>query len=116
MGLPAAIIFVNSDLTEQVKGVLKKQLFINEEYSDTEFDLLVTSDPAYTSKIKSQGKRILVIRADLQDYTNRDLADIVIFIKMGLARIEKNNYGPPELTLPVTGLYIHKLMRWNGLI
>jgi len=116
MAFPPAIIFINSDLTNQVKFVLKSQLFIHEEMTGEEFDGYVTMDASYPQTIRAQGKRILVIRSDFRDYTNRTLADIAIFCKNGQAVIEKNNFGPPQLSLKITHLYIHKLLRYNDKI
>lgn len=116
MIFPPAIIFVNNDLSDQVKSVLVANLYITEIMSDVEFDLRVTNDHNYPTIVHQQNKRIIVIRNTFQDLTNRNLADVVMFIKAGLCSIEKSNYGPPGLTLPVENLYIHELLRYNNLI
>ena len=81
--------------------------------TDIEFDARVVADPNYPTIVHLQNKRILVIRNTFHDLTNRNLADVVMFVKAGLCSIEKNNYGPPGLTLAVEGLYIHELLRYN---
>jgi hypothetical protein len=56
----------------------------------------------------------MVILPDFRDYTNREFADVVIFVKAGLASIEKNKFGPPKLTLPVQRINIYELLRGAG--
>lgn len=113
--LPPGIIFINEDLNTILKDKIITQLFIDDSMTGTEFDLRVTNDINYPVIIKLQNRRILVIR-DLHDHTNRDFADVVIFVKAGLAAIEKNNFGPPGLTLPVENFNIYQLLRETGKI
>ncbi len=109
MKYPAAIIFINDDLSVFVQDTLVKQLYAKEAITGEEFDARVAADPNYTTAAKQAGFRILVIR-DLSDTTNRELADIVIFVKAGLASVLENKFGPPGLTLPITTLYIYRLV------
>jgi hypothetical protein len=109
MRFPGAIIFVNNDLTDQVKSVLKSQLFLSDIITGEEFDARISSDPNYVNVIKNSFQRVLVIRS-FWDHTNRELADVAIFIKNGLAYIEKNNFGPPEQTYQVAKLNIYQLI------
>lgn len=125
--MPGIIIFVNDTINSSVLGVLQtdttqnqsiestlaKQLEINEAMSLTEFNARVAADPNYPNIVHLQRLRILVVLPDFRDYTNRNLADIVIFAKAGLASVEKNNFGPPGLTLPVMRLNIWNLI--NGI-
>jgi len=101
---PPAIIFVNENISSAVKEALIRQLDINESISGTEFDARLAADPNYPTIIKGNNLRLLVSR-NFADYTNRTVADITIFIKNGLAAVEKNNFGPPNITLPVDKLY-----------
>ncbi len=107
---PPGIIFINNDLNDALKSKIITQLYIHESMSGEEFDARIGADPNYPSIVRLRNLRILVIR-DFDDLVNRDLADVVIFVKAGLASIEKNNFGPPGLTLPVDTFYIHKLLR-----
>lgn len=109
MNFPSAIIFVNNDLTDQVKGVLSSQLFLDQIIDGYTFDGYVATIPNYVNLIHAQQKRILVIR-DFWTDTNRNLADVVIFIKMGLASIEFNKFGPPGQTYQVANLNIYQLI------
>lgn len=111
---PPAIIFVNADLNATSLSTLQTQLYINDTMSDTEFDARVNVDPNYPTNIHLQGLRILVVRKDFHDLTNRALADVVIFVKQGLATILKNNLGPPGLALPIGRLTIFALLRAVG--
>lgn len=114
MSFPGAVIFVNSNVSSQVLETLKRQLFITETISYDELNQRVSDDGYYLSKIKSNSERILC-QIDFTQ-TNRDNADVVIYISLGLAYIEKNNFGPPGLSLSVDRLYIHSLLRYNDKI
>lgn len=108
--LPPAIIFVNNDLTEQVLGILKSQLFITELIDGYEFDLRVLSDPNYPDIIHLNNIRLLVIRS-FNELNNRNLADVAIFVKAGLLSIEYNKFGPHGQTFPVDRINIYKLLK-----
>jgi len=102
--LPSAILFVNNDLTQNVLNKLKSQLFITDVLESDIFDGYVNDIPNFINDCKAKNKRVLVIRS-FNDYTNRELADVAIFIKNGLASVEKNKYGPPGQTYKVLELY-----------
>jgi hypothetical protein len=111
---PPGIFLVNADLNAQNIATLQSQLYINDTMTDTEFNARVAIDPNYPANIHSQYMRILVIQKDFHDLTNRTLADVVIFVKQGLATILKNNFGPPGLSLPIARLTIFALLRAVG--
>lgn len=111
MDLPSAIIFINSDLNEITKNHLKSQLFIDEIIVQDEFNDRIEADPSYPDIIRSQGLRILVILENLKEYTNRDLADVVIFFKQGLLNIEKNKFGPPNISFSAQRINMWSLLR-----
>lgn len=111
--LPSGIIFVNEDLNDILQQKIMSQLLIHEAMTGAEFDARLVVDPNYATVVKLQKIRILVIRS-FRDTTNRNLADVVIFVKAGLASIEKNNFGPPGLTFPVETFNIYQLLRENG--
>lgn len=106
----SAIVFVNADLTGQVKSVLVRQLFITEVMDGYEFDARVLSDPNYPIIIRANNLKILVIRP-FYEHTNRELADVAIFVKAGMATVEYSKYGPPGLTLPVARIYLNELIK-----
>ncbi len=106
--LPGAIVFVNADLTSQVQAHLVKQLHISEVIDGYVFDDRVTADSSYPATVRNQKLRLMVVRS-FEELENRDLADVVIFVKAGLAAIEKNGFGPPGLTFPILNLYWQKL-------
>lgn len=110
MNLPSAIIFINADLSDITKNNLKIQLDITEIISDVEFDARVVADPNYPIFIHLNNQRVLVIRQSLQDYTNRQLADILLFFKQGMVTVLQNNFGPPTLSLPIDRLNIFNLL------
>lgn len=127
---PPAIIFVNGnidgyghnyadgygcgDLDAVGKSTLENQLYIQETMTGDEFDARVVADPNYPFIVHQMNFRILVIRNNYRDYTNRQLADVVLFVKDGMASIEKNNCGPPGLTVPLHHIEIHQLLRYNS--
>lgn len=111
---PPVIFFVNADLNDKSVSTLQTQLYINDTMTDAEFDARVAADPNYPAIVHLQDLRILVIRKDFHDLTNRTLADVVIFVKQGLATILKNNFGPPGLSLPIERLNMYALLRAVG--
>lgn len=114
MNIPSAIIFVNADLNDALKAVLTEQLNITETMTGAEFDARMVVDPNYADIVHLQKIRILVIRDDFHDYTNRTVADVAMFVKQGLASLEKNNFGPPGLTLPVQRINLYTVLRYVG--
>ena len=90
---------------------VKNQLFINESMDDLEFNARLVADPNYADVIHGQNLRILVIKQNFQDYTNREYADLVIFVKQGLASIEKNKFGPIGLSFPILRFNLWELLR-----
>jgi hypothetical protein len=114
MQLPPAIIFINSDLNDTSKATLRSQLYINQIITGKQFDDVIAVDPTFPDQIHLNGARVLVIRDELYPYPNYDLADVVVFLKQGLASIEKNKLGPPKLTLSLERLNIYALLRGAG--
>jgi hypothetical protein len=105
---PAAVIFVNNDLTDNVKSAIQRQLFINETITGAEFDARLESNPNYVDVIHATGVRVLVIRSFIE-LTNRAQADIVLFVKAGLASVLVNKFGPPGQTFAVDHMYLSQL-------
>lgn len=114
MSLPSSIFFLNADINDTTKSTLVSQLYINEVMSDTEFDARVQVDPNYPSIVHLNGLRILVLRQSFMDYTNRQLADVVMFYKNGLVSVEKSNFGPPCTTYPIARVNAYELLRANN--
>lgn len=104
-----AIILVNNDLVAQVEGVLVEQLFITETMTGVEFDARIAEDPNYPHIVHQQNFRIMIIRS-FRDFTNRELMDLVLFIKDGLAYIECNKRGPSGKTMQIAYLHLEKLL------
>lgn len=111
--VPSAIIFVNNDLTDSTKNALVTQLFIDEVISGDVFDARVADgyDGYYVQLIKSNDLRLMVVRS-FREQTNRELADVVIFVKAALASVLKNNFGPPGTTHSVVSLYWGELNKF----
>jgi len=105
-----AIIFVNSDISDSVKATLKLQLFINEEITGEEFDNRLIADPNYHDVINNNNIRLLVVRSLIQPISNYDKANIIIYIRLGMASILTNNIGPHGYTKSVKTLYIFDLL------
>lgn len=111
MQLPSAIIFVNNDLNDIARSTLLSQLQIHDSMMLEEFNNRVLVDPNYTSIIHNTNTRILVFLPTFQDFTNRELADIVMFFKQGLISIEKNKHGPHGFTTVIFKLNIYELLK-----
>lgn len=110
MSLPSIIFFINADISPITQLTLKNQLMIDEIMSDTEFHARVSVDPNYPIVVHLNDLRILVICQNLRDLTNRDLADIVLFIKQGQATVLKNNLGPPTISTSIERINIFNLI------
>ena len=104
-----AIIFVNHDLSPNVEAVLQRQLMITDTMDGYEFDDRVALDPNYPTEIHLNNLRILVIRS-FYETTNRNLADVVIFVKAGLAYVEHCKFGPPGQTYQIDKLQLEELL------
>lgn len=111
MLLPSAIIFINPEMPNSELLHIKQQLYVDEVIQDLEFDARMIADPNYASVIHGQNLRILVIRNNFADHTNREYADVVIFVKQGLLSVEKNNFGPPGATYSITRFNLWQLLR-----
>lgn len=105
---PSAIIFCNNDLVPNVEAMLVKQLYIDEIIDGYVFDARLEANANYLAQVKAANQRILVIRP-FTELDNRTLADVVIFIKAGLASILKNKYGEPTFTTTVVNITWGKL-------
>jgi len=105
---PSAIIVANNDLTDNVKSMLVKQLSIDEVYDGYSFDALTDGYSNFLEDNKKTNKRILVIRS-YQDNFNKDLVDIEIFVKLGLAHVISNKVGPHGITYRIVNLTWDKL-------
>lgn len=111
MKLLGAIIFTNQDISQQVLSVLQTQLFITETISLSE--LLVRNTGNYIRDYKLANKRMLVTCDFWSPREHFELADVVIFIKSGLAYIEKDNFGPTEKTYNVKDLQLSQLIPFS---
>ncbi len=101
---------MNNDINPALQQKLVEQLEIVDVMTGTEFDDRVAADPNYPLNIELNQIRILVLRDSLQDVTNRDYADVVMFVKSGLASILYNKYGPPAATYNIDRMNIYTLL------
>jgi hypothetical protein len=130
--LPPAIIFINRDITypqnppifvgsmpnnpqsdASVSELtnLQIQLQINDTMSKEEFDARVKVDPNYPTIVHLQMYRILVILHSFHDPVNREYADVVMFLKLGMASVQYNRFGPPGQNYDIQRLNIYELLR-----
>jgi hypothetical protein len=106
---PPIIAFINTDLTTEVQSVFQRQFYLTAIMDGYTFDGYVATIPDFPAFVHQNMQRILVLR-DLSDFTNRDLADIVLFAKTGLVSVLFNKYGPPNITLPIDRCYLTDLI------
>jgi len=94
--------------------MLVKQLFIDEILDGYTFDSRVDGYDghdgyeSYIQNIKRNNKRILVIRS-YQDNFDRNLTDVNIFVKLGMAHVLHNKIGPHSITYRIVNLTWDKL-------
>ena len=105
---PAAVVFVNDDLTSSVQSMLVTQLQISEVIDGDTFDARLAADANYVATVKQLDLRLMVIRP-FTELQNRTEADIAMFVSHGLASILTNKFGPPGQTHPVVNLTWGKL-------
>ena len=91
-------------------GGIDVQLQITETIFKSEFDARVKSNPNYPKIVRLSRQRILVILHNFQDICNRELADVVMFVKQGVTSVEKCKYGEPGFTLDNQRLNIFNLL------
>lgn len=84
---PTSYIASASELT-----TLQTQLFIDDTMTKEEFDARIAADPYYPVVVRLRGLRILVILPTFQDGKNKHCADVAVFLKTGLAYVERNRF------------------------
>jgi hypothetical protein len=134
MEIPGLLILINDSITTAVQTVLATdtgiqpnelvpmtpfpstvqgidvQLEINETITLAEFNARIAVDPNYPEVIRLNKIRVLVISPNFHDHTNRELFDVVLFVKQGLASVERCKFGAPGFTLPVERINILNLI------
>lgn len=106
---PSAIIYINHELSEQVKSAIQRQLFIHQTFTVNDFDDLLLSDGYYINEVRGKNKRILVIADYSQTLENKDVADVILTFKNGLLYVLDNKVGPPGITMNTSSISINKL-------
>ena len=107
--LPGAIILINNDQSLNVQAALVQQLLITEVITGPEFNNRVAADPNYPSTIHQNKIRLMVLDS-FRNVTNRNLYDLVFFVKEGIASLEQNKFGPHGQSYPISGLYFHRFL------
>lgn len=96
---PNAILYVNKDISPSVIFHLKRQLFLTDVIEDGYvFDANVSSDPNYLQSLRATNQRVMVLRDDFATRGTNPYwtsADVVMFVKQGIAAIECNKFGSP---------------------
>lgn len=109
-GLPSAVIIINQDVTGNTLNCLKKQLYITEVMDGYTFDGYV--EAGFVNQANSR----LLVTKDLRDHSNRDKADVVLFVNNGSVYIEQNKFGPPRQSYRVAELYWGKLRIFSTIV
>ncbi len=111
---PPAIIMINPDINDDIRGILKRQLYINEIISGAEFDRRFASDGYYKETAYLTKGRVLVERTFL-DPTNRDKMDLVLYFANGLLSIERTIFqSPPRASFPLETSYLSQLFQYKS--
>lgn len=105
---PSGVVFVNNDLTDNVRSMLITQLHINDTIDGYVFDERVAADANYLPTIYRLNWRVMVVRS-FEELDNRALSDVTIFVSNGLAAILDNKFGPPGQIFPVLDITLGKL-------
>lgn len=108
--LPSAVIFINPEIDDGIKNTLISQLNIDETITSTEFDARLAVDPNYPTIVKLNNYRLLVILQDFRNYPNKSIADLLLYLRLGIAYIE--NYGCPRLAFDIQRINIYELLRF----
>lgn len=104
---------MNNDVSDAVQETIIRQLYIDIIMTGDAFDGYVAANDGYADELKSNNKRVLVIRP-FSDYSNRSLSDVAIYIKEGLAAVEVTKNGPPGFTYPVVNLCLPQILGLMG--
>jgi hypothetical protein len=124
MQVPGVLILVNDNITTATLGTLATsvdpdpstiqgidtQLDITETITFEEFNARIDVDPNYPKIIHLNRLRVLVISKNFQDKRNRQLFDIVMFIKQGITSVEKCKYGAPGFSIDTQRINIFNLL------
>jgi hypothetical protein len=105
------VVFVNNDLSGSVQEKLISQLFIDILLTGDEFDANVAdgyTDGYYLAQVKANNQRVMVIRpfdnnGIPNNIPNRALADVILFVKNGLASVLTQEGHKPSV--PVVNIY-----------
>lgn len=101
----SAIIMINDDLTPNVKDMLIRQLFLSEMITKAEWESRLALNSLYPTLVRRDGKRLAVLSSHQELRENRDVFDLVLFVKSGMISVEENFYGPPRPAFPIVNLY-----------
>jgi len=104
VAVPPAIIIMNNDLVPDVVSWIVRQLQITETIDGATFDARIAANPDYPDVVHALNERLLVIR-NFRELDNRQAADVVVFVKNGMAAIEQNKFGPPGQTYRLRDLH-----------
>jgi hypothetical protein len=110
MLIPGILYFANNDLGDVALANLQGQLNIDEVISNDEFVLRIAADPNYPVVIKLNQLRVLVLYpAYDQNNSNKCLADILLFIRQGMAYVLDRVTGCPGLAMATNKLNMFNL-------
>lgn len=111
MNLPPMIVFINADINSIEQNTLQTQLYIDQTITKQEFDARIIADPNYPAIIHLTNLRVMVIVPDYHDQTNRELADVVLFLHQGQADVERNKFCAPGQSFPIERLTMYEILR-----
>lgn len=110
---PPAAILINSDISNQVLNTIVRQLKIDVILDGYEFDSYIANDGYWIDNLKNIEEKRILVKRNLYELQNREYFDIVAFVSNGLISIEKNKFGPPINSYPVTKIHWGQLCVFN---
>lgn len=105
------IVYINNDISGSVQEKLVNQLFIDLLLTADEFDTIIDGyfadgyvDGYFLDSIKIRNQRVMVTRNYLKNdlpnnIPNRELADVILYVKYGLVNIVTKEGHKPTLAL-----------------
>ena len=110
--IPGLVIFLNNQINATELQTFQTQLFINQTMSLADFNNSVSLDGYFVNTIHGSHTRILVLLDDFTDQTNRNLADLILYVvKSGMVSVLDNITGYPKGEMDFNSMTVYDLLK-----